>query len=132
MKKGSSSEGGVEIFWFLLVVSILLLGVHSCLPNPKQAPTNPKQTNVYILKSKTGNEIPVSVSKEIDKRLTDLSVAGDLEGINRMIKAGLVFTVPDGTEVFVIDRGLFFSEIKIQNGSFAGKYGWVFSDWLTR
>lgn len=130
MKKNSDIDPNLKLGVGILILVSLLLVAFVLLRNKLSNQTSQKQSNVYVLKSKTGDEVPVSVSKEIDNRLTDLSVAGDLEGINRMLKAGLVFTVPNGTEVLVIERGLFLSEVKIQSGSFAGKYGWVSSDWL--
>jgi hypothetical protein len=64
-----------------------------------------------------------------------LAVANDNEGTTRMVLAGLVFLVPQRTQVRVIDKGGFMSDrtrVRILSGSMAGQDGWVPSEFVVK
>lgn len=67
-------------------------------------------------------DTPATINQEVYKRMMDLAVAGDDSGIETLMAAGLAFSVTKGTQVRVIDLGIFTTEIKVESGPYAGRY----------
>jgi len=118
----------------LLVVSIVA-GLLSLLNGAKDASSNggkPTIGDSGTLRVPSGGDVPVAVSKEAFDRLNQLSIAKDTAGVNQMMLAGLVWTVPSGTKCHVIDSGVFTYEVRISEGKHVGKGCFVASDFIAR
>jgi TM2 domain-containing membrane protein YozV len=63
-----------------------------------------------------------ATNQEVYSRMMDLAGAGDNSGVQRLMAAGLACTLAEGTEVRVIDLGIFTTEIKVESGPYAGDY----------
>jgi RNA polymerase subunit RPABC4/transcription elongation factor Spt4 len=63
-----------------------------------------------------------AINEKVYSRYTDLSVAGDTSGIAMLNAAGLVVTLDEGTQVRVINLGIFTTEIKVESGPHSGRY----------
>jgi hypothetical protein len=61
-----------------------------------------------------------------------LAAAGDNSGIATLIAAGLTVTLPQGTEVRVIDLGILTTEIKVDSGAHSGRYFIVATENINR
>ena len=59
------------------------------------------------------------------KRLNQLSLAKDYDGISRLILMGQVHLVPGGTPALIVQNGVFSLEVKILSGDHEGRYGLV-------
>lgn len=89
--------------------------------------SKPKRRTIQL---KDGSAVPLAITKAVDDRFSKLAAAGDEDGINQLILNDLVFLVPSGTEVLLIDGGLFRSEVRIKEGKHKGRSGWIPSEWL--
>jgi hypothetical protein len=65
---------------------------------------------------------PAAVSEEAFDRMGVLAVANDFAGIEALNTAGLTCMLPARTKVRIIDLGLITSEIKVEDGPYAGTY----------
>lgn len=63
-------------------------------------------------------------------RAETLLGAGDAVGFGQLTAAGRVFTVESGTEVLVIDAGVFRSEVRVRAGTYAGRSGLTHAAWV--
>ena len=78
-----------------------------------------------ILRSHDRGPIPVAVSEAALDSLTDASFANDEHGINQMLLLGQVVLVPHGTRVLVLDRDFTSAKIRILEGNYSTRGGWV-------
>jgi len=76
----------------------------------------------------TSGDTAVAITETAFDRLNQLLAAGDRVGANALVLSGRVLIVPGGTQVRVIDRGFFKTEIRIMEGTYAGRSGWVGSE----
>jgi hypothetical protein len=65
-------------------------------------------------------------------RLVQLQTANDNEGIARMALAGQVMLIEDGTKCRIIGIGFFSYEIRLLNGDYSGKSGFIPMEWVVR
>jgi len=77
-----------------------------------------------------GNLVPIAATQKSFDEWTKLRAAKDQEGQIQMIAAGDVFTVKKGTEVTVIDSGMFSRRIRIKSGPLKGMSGWVPTEYI--
>lgn len=63
-------------------------------------------------------------------RATQLSIANDVEGVRQMALQGRVMLVRAGTQVRVIQTEFTCREIRVMDGPFTGKSGWVVTEAL--
>lgn len=80
-----------------------------------------------ILTSGSASREPVAIATtqaDLD-RLTKLSRARDGTGVAQMVMAGQVLLVDPGTGCKVIDPGLMVHEVRMTDGSYAGRSGFV-------
>lgn len=106
------------------MVAVIVLVLSACsdkktVPeneSPPAATTSVEPGHVGSLHTPAGDIVPVATSAEALERLTQLSVAHDLTGIDQMRAAGLVIAVPDRTRCLVVRRvGIFTCEIRLLN-----------------
>lgn len=72
----------------------------------------------------------LAVTREGNERLEQLIVAGDTVGIAKMVESFQVLLPGGGTKVLVIDRGVFDREVRVLEGPYAGRSGWINSERL--
>jgi hypothetical protein len=85
-----------------------------------------------ILRGRDGRDVPVAISQQAHDRFVTLVAAKDHLGLGLMAEAGLVWSVPSGTECVVIDRGILSSEVRIMEGKHTGQACFVSSDFIVR
>jgi len=67
----------------------------------------------------------VAVSEQAYDELTDVAVAEDIIGFSQMSLEGKLFLIEKNTRVLVIDRTFFRSKVRILEGEYFGRSGWV-------
>lgn len=97
---------------------------------PRSRPAN--VGDVTTLEGSIIDGIAVVPYKFDFERLTDLSVAGDTRGIERMILTGQILMVEHDTEVRIIQRRFSGYEVRIEEGLFEGQSGWVVENCVAR
>lgn len=100
------------------------------------ASTPPPSTSVAIgengyLRS-SASPIMVPISESAFDRTMKLSVAGDTAGLARMVMAGEILTVDNGTQIKVIDKNFTSTEVRIMSGENAGGSGWVPMEFVSK
>jgi len=81
-----------------------------------------------------GSDIPLAIDLQTRDKIVEFAQDDNMEGIISLIANNKTFLVPEGTNVQLLstyekfDVCLF--EVKIMEGQFTGKTGWVSSDWL--
>ncbi len=124
-------------FVILLIIG-LIVGPNGSVPDghvpdgsarPGAQPMFEESTTLRI---SGGGTVPVANSQEAHDRLIQLSAANDSIGVNQMMLTGSVWTVPSGTRCRVIEVGFFTSEVRILDGTNAGRECFVASDFVER
>lgn len=150
VKQESSSAVGLLVF--LVVGGVFWWYAASELSRPKRPRSDAGQTTgsggqasgqpparksglnigaVGILRvDQKGSKVPVATSQEALDRLTKLSVANDSMGMAQMALAGQVLLVPDGTRAKLIDPGFLSHEVRVLEGDFAGRSGFIAAEFL--
>jgi hypothetical protein len=72
----------------------------------------------------------VAADEKAFQELLDAINAKDDYGVSELLLTGRVFSVKDGTQVLVIDAALHKMQIRILEGPYAGKSGWVPDEWV--
>lgn len=72
----------------------------------------------------------VAADEKAFQKLLDAINAKDEYGVSDLLLTGQVFSVKDGTQVLVIDETLYETQIRILEGPYAGKSGWVPHEWV--
>jgi hypothetical protein len=75
-----------------------------------------------------GGEVPVAATVAAFEALSHAAIANDKVGIAQLMLAGAVWSVPSGTQVLVIDMGMYRRQVRFESGEFVGQTGWVSSD----
>jgi hypothetical protein len=88
--------------------------------------------NQYILRTESGEKVPVAISEAVLDRLMDFAAAGDTVGVDRLLHSFQVLALEQDTRVRVINRGFLRSEARVETGLFAGTLIWLPSDFLWR
>jgi hypothetical protein len=69
--------------------------------------------------------VPVAVDKDSQGQLTQAQAIKDQHAVVQLVLAGKVLSVMDGTKVKVIDATLTLRQIRILEGPYEGRSGWV-------
>lgn len=80
----------------------------------------------------SASPIMVPVDKTAFDRTMQLSVAGDTTGLARMVVAGDILTVDNGTQVKVISKDYTKTEVRIMSGDHTGESGWVPMEFVSK
>ena len=114
-------------------------------PTNTPGPTNtPRPTNTPLPPSpKMGGEarvqidgseiVPLAADEAAFDAFTRAATRNDTFGINDLIQAGKLFTVPTGTKVLVIDMGGFLGsrlQVRVLEGPRTGRAGWVATEFV--
>lgn len=83
-----------------------------------------------VIRAPNLDTVYLAIDKESFNMWTKACVAKDYIGMAQLESAGLVFPVPNGTKVLVIDRDTFIRQVRILEGSAFGKSGWLPFEWL--
>lgn len=72
----------------------------------------------------------IGTNKEDLKALDKAAIAGDKQAVIEMYYQGRAFAVPSGTKVLFIDSSWAGRKIRILEGDYKGKSGWVSRDYI--
>ncbi len=115
---------------------VFLIGVISGPRNPSnrgssrqaQSPKyqyTPVTGDLAALHMDSGDEVIVASTSHVLDRLYTLAHAKDHAGFDAMIGSGLAWSLPSGTSCLVIDPGLTTYEVRILEGKYSGRSGFV-------
>jgi hypothetical protein len=88
--------------------------------------------DVARLETDTGTMVFVAATKEALDRLNRLAAANDTVGVAQLAEAGLVYPVRHGTQARVLGAGWATMEVRIIDGPYAGRSGWVASEFVRK
>lgn len=73
---------------------------------------------------------PVAIDEDTLKELFRVIDAKDDYGMSELLQTGRLLPVQDGTKILMIDEGLYTTKIRILEGPYAGRSGWVPYEWI--
>lgn len=76
------------------------------------------------------NDVPVFTDSKALNAFYDAYVSNDEEGANELISGGRAFIVSAGTKVRVLSGGFSTMEIRVMEGPFSGRRGFVSTQWV--
>ena len=119
------TDRGWKLFAGLVLAILIVLLWGSRQPEP------PDEIGQHsVLESGAGGSVLVSATVPAFDALVSASVARDTVGISQLITGGAVWSMPSGTPVLVIDRGMYRRLVRFEGGHLAGQTAWVSSDHL--
>lgn len=77
-----------------------------------------------------GTAVAVATDAEHYSRMIDRLNKGDRNALARMMVAGQMFSVKNGTKALVVDVGIFSTEVRILEGDHQGEHGLVKTSWI--
>ena len=95
-------------------------------PTPRSVPVGSEGR----LSNNGAPKVPISIDEAAAKEWVKAEVANDQMGRAGLLMADRVFGVPNNTRVLVIDRTFSRSQVRILEGEFAGRSGWVAYEWV--
>jgi len=78
-----------------------------------------------VIRSDGQGYVYVATTKEAHDALIKAAVANDLVGIRQLMAGGSAGMVPDGTQVLVIDQGMYVRQVRFESGNLTGQTAWV-------
>lgn len=102
---------------------LLLVAAVMCAGSGGGSPSSSSSGDIVVLRSGAG--VMVCATSRDFRRCTQLSVARDADGLAQMERAGQLFVVSDGTSARVIDGGFSVTEVRIAEGIYEGRGGFV-------
>ena len=69
--------------------------------------------------------VPLAVNEQAYDAFMKLAIAKDYLGMAQMEADGLLFSVPSGTKARIIDRGFERRLVRIMDGKYFGRSGWI-------
>lgn len=118
----------IGIIGVLLIIGSSTMCASSNSSNSVKQPSDIGAT--AILQYTDDPEILLAVDKEAHEQLGNAFLAKDWAGVAELISAGKVFGVPQGLKVLVIDRDYGIRKVRIQEGEFINRAGWVVEEAL--
>ncbi len=119
-----------------VIAVIAFIGNLGGSSSPSSTSTPAPSTSVAIGENgylrNSANPIMVPISKSIFDETMKLSVAGDTAGLARMVVAGEILMVDNGTQVKVIDKNFASTEVRIMSGKNYGESGWVPMEFVSK
>ena len=70
-------------------------------------------------------DLALGTTKAACEALTKAAVIGDRQGFMQIIMSGRGFGVPPGIKVLVLDRTIGLCEVRLLEGRFQGRSGWL-------
>lgn len=124
---------------FLVLVGVFLIlaynrgeqeALHPTPPPPAASadPAIPDVGQAGTLQTSVGLAIPVASSKSAFVAYEKATVAGDKYGVKELLGADQVFFVRAGTGVLCLDFSSRAVEVRITNGEYEGRKGWVVTE----
>jgi len=118
----------------LILIGFVVFAVWGALDDAERrstAPNRPAGQTATVGVGQDGRvvvnsgSVVVCVTPEAYERFVKLAGANDTLGMANLVAEGGAFLVPSGTRVSVIDRGFERREVRILEGQFMGRSGWV-------
>jgi hypothetical protein len=101
-----------------------LLAMYLSITDNKPPRANKGET-VRIIAGKDSDDIPVATTQEIDDEFNKALTNKDVHGYNQLFAQGKMFRVKSGTKALVIDRTMNMSQVRLLEGTYEGKAGWL-------
>lgn len=131
-KTGVGLICAVLLCWWIGVFERSPVRGHAATNSPSPEELRPVHTGeMGVLHSPTG-EVPFGTTQEAFDRMLELAIAGDDTGTRRLVVAGLVGFVDNGTMCKVIKPGIFNYEVRIANGKHSGTLAFIASEHVHR
>jgi len=113
------------------------------IPFPTHTPRPPAGGGSHVSIGQEGrlyvegaDHLQVCIDEKTLDEVVHAVAVGDKYGFVELMESGRVFSVPNNTKVLVLDKGGFLysekSKVRILEGLWAGKAGWVPQEWVTR
>ncbi len=124
-QKGSSRVAWVGFILVAVVVMIILSALSPSQPAQRRSnPTIPSVGAILQLYASTG-AIPVGMTGNSLGELENAQVAQDGHGQAQLVRSGKILLVSNETRVRLLRLGLFQYEVRILEGRYEGRKGWV-------
>jgi hypothetical protein len=113
------------------------------IPFPTHTPRPPAGGGSHVSIGQEGrlyvegaDHLQVCIDEKTLDEVVHAVAVGDKYGFVELMESGRVFSVPNNTKVLVLDKGGFLysekSKVRILEGLWAGKAGWVPQEWVTK
>ncbi|MCC7261574.1 MAG: hypothetical protein IT369_03535 [Candidatus Latescibacteria bacterium] len=81
-----------------------------------------------------GRSTPITITKDDYDQVQKILLAKDWEGLRQLIIQERAFVIDEGTQVLVVDKSWDWTmtQVKVLEGSQAGKTGWVAEGYVTK
>jgi hypothetical protein len=124
-------------FLFISVVALVVGYFSFCSGNSPSTQSTQDSRHVGIgenarLSTGSPGQIPVAMDTEALDALNKAAAAKDEIGYRELFANGRMFAVDENTKVLVIDSGIFKTQIRILEGPYSGKSGWVPFEWVKK
>jgi hypothetical protein len=115
----------------LAIASVLMLALCGCSPVTETRERHAvHQGETAVLAHGTWSTLPVALSKDTVHRLTRAAEIQDQSIIKDLIDRGRAVEVSANTRVRVIGDSYNERQVRLEDGPYAGKTGWVPYEWL--
>lgn len=112
----------------ILILAVLAPPAASGRVQSSSASVGTGQTGV--LRSAGDPKVLIARSGTAFDELTAYLSAGNMEGVNRLLRSEKAFAVEAGTRAAVFDRAYNRRSVRILDGNFAGRSGVIHKDWI--
>lgn len=123
--------GASAVAAIVLIVVIATQGSRSPTPQPN---ATERQTigigGIGLLSKGDGDIVPLGVTKLDFDQMTKTLLAKDDVGWRELIGSGRVIGTPDGTRARVVDRGMYWRQVRLLDGPFKDRSGYVPMEWV--
>jgi len=114
----------------LLIIGVVFIICISNISNKSSSPGISKTISPTVseegrLFTANSKDTAVAVSEQALDELLDAFLAGDKIGYTQMMIAGRWFPVENNTKVLIIDRTFLRRKVRILEGEYYGRSGWV-------
>jgi hypothetical protein len=93
-------------------------------------PDSPPVGTQAKLHAPNSKPIPIALDEKTLSDAIKAARAKDEYATQEMLGAGKIFTVSDNTKVLIIDSNLGVSKVRVLEGPYSGKAGWVIVEWV--
>jgi len=111
----------------LLCATLVLTGCCGAVSDSPETPKIGEETRLDAAKAAAGtsSEVLLAVNQYTRDEMIDALEAKDNYGLANLLLSGRVFPVADRTKVLVLDRDWYIVRVRVLEGPYAGKSGWV-------
>lgn len=116
------------------IVLIVLVALQARPTKPSgSVPLTPHSVGIGetgVLSKGDGEIVPLGATKVDFDQMTKTLLAKDDVGWNELVTSGRVIGVDHGTRVRVIDRGLYWRQVRVMEGTYKDRSGYLPVEWV--